>query len=106
MARAVRRPRARQDLLGIWRYIAADSGEGRADNYLRRLNDVIAYVAQQPPMGRERPEMQAEGIRSFVAESHSIFYIALPDGIELARVIHGSQDLEQASTVDQPGNSR
>lgn len=95
MARIVRRPRARQDLIGIWRYIADDSGEARADHYLRRLNDVITYLAQQPLMGRARSEIQ-EGIRSFAAESHVIFYIALANGLELVRVIHGSQDLEKA----------
>ena len=100
MARIVRRPRARQDLVEIWRYIADESGEPRADRYLRRLNDVITYVAQQPLMGRIRPEIQEEGIRSFVAESHIIFYIFLADGMELVRVIHGSQDLEKAWAVD------
>ncbi len=96
MARIVRRPQALQDLIEIWRYIADESGEPRADKYLRRLNDVITYVAQQPPMGSARPEIQEEGIRNFVAESHVIFYIALLDGMELVRVIHGSQDLEKA----------
>ena len=97
MARIGRRPRARQDLIEIWRYIADDSGEPRADRYLRRLNDVISYLAQQPLMGRKRPEIPEEGIRSFPAESHVVFYIALEeDGIELVRVIHGSQDLETA----------
>jgi toxin ParE1/3/4 len=100
VARIVRRPRARQDLIEIWRYIADDSGEPRADKYLRRLNDVITYVAQQPLMGRARPEIQEEGIRSFVAESHVLFYIALLDGMELVRVIHGSQDLEKAWADD------
>jgi toxin ParE1/3/4 len=106
VARIVRRPRARQDLIEIWRYIADDSGEPRADKYLRRLNDVITYVAQQPSMGRKRPEIQEEGIRSFVAESHIIFYIALADGMELVRVIHGSQDLEKAWTVDENVKNR
>jgi toxin ParE1/3/4 len=96
VARIVRRPRARQDLVEIWRYIADDSGEPRADRYLRRLNDVVSYLAQQPSMGRQRPEIPEEGIRSFPAESHVVFYIALDDGIELVRVIHGSQDLERA----------
>ena len=106
MARIVRRPRARQDLIEIWRYIAGESGEPRADKYLRRLNDVITYVAQQPLMGRTRPEIQEEGIRSFVAESHVIFYIALLDGMELVRVIHGSQDLETAWAVDEGDKGR
>lgn len=47
-------------------------------------------------IGRARQEIQEEGIRSFAAESHVIFYIALLDGMELVRVIHGSQDLEKA----------
>jgi toxin ParE1/3/4 len=96
VARVVRRPRARQDLIEIWRYIADDSGEPRADRYLRRLNDVVSYLAQQPLMGRQRSEIPEERIRSFPVESHVLFYIALEDGIELVRVIHGSQDLERA----------
>ena len=78
----------------------------RADKYLRRLNDVITYVAQRPLMGRERPETQDGGIRSFGAESHVIFYIALADGMELVRVIHGSQDLEKAWAVDENENDQ
>jgi toxin ParE1/3/4 len=101
VARIDRRPRARQDLVEIWRYIADESGEPRADRYLRRLNDVVSYLAQQPSIGRKRPEIREEGIRSFAAESHVIFYIDLQDGIELVRVIHGSQDLEKAWAVDE-----
>lgn len=95
MARIVRRPRAEVDLLFIWGYIANESNEDRADRYLRRLNDVISYLAQQPLMGRPRPEID-EGIRSFVAESHLIFYLVLEDGMEVVRVLHGSQELESA----------
>jgi toxin ParE1/3/4 len=101
VAHVARRPRARQDLVEIWLYIAEESGEPRADRYLRRLNDVVSYLAQQPLMGRKRPEILEEGIRSFPAESHVIFYIAFEDGIELVRVIHGSQDLEKAWAVDE-----
>jgi toxin ParE1/3/4 len=101
MAHMGRRPRARKDLVDIWRYIADESGEPRADRYLRRLNDVVSYLAQQPLMGRKRPEILEDGIRSFPAESHVIFYIALADGIELVRVIHASQDLETAWAVDE-----
>jgi toxin ParE1/3/4 len=52
-------------------------------------------------IGRKRPEILQEGIRGFPAESHVIFYIALQEGIELVRVIHGSQDLERAWAVDE-----
>lgn len=96
MVRIVRRPRSKRDLVEIWRYIADESGEARADRYLRRLNDVITYVAQQPGMGRERAEFQTAGLRSFAAESHVIFYVMIEDGMDLVRVIHGSQDLGRA----------
>jgi len=102
VAHVVRRRRAREDLIEIWRYIASDSGEQRADKYLRRLNDVITYLAQQPLTGRARPEIQEEGIRSFPAESHVVFYIASVEGIELVRVIHGSQDLVKAWESELP----
>jgi toxin ParE1/3/4 len=55
-------------------------------------------------MGRKRLEIPEEGIRSFPAESHVVFHIALEDGIELVRVIHGSQDLERAWAVDESNN--
>jgi len=85
-----------QDIIDIWRRIARESGEPRADKYLSRLNDVITYLAQQPLMGRARPEIPEDGIRSFAAESHVLFYIARLDGMELVRVLHGSQDIEKA----------
>jgi plasmid stabilization system protein ParE len=47
-------------------------------------------------MGRARPEIPEQGIRSFAAESPVIFYIAFVDGMELVRVIHGAQDREAA----------
>ena len=99
MARILRRLRAREDLFNIWLFIAEESGETRADRYLRRLNDVLSYLAQQPLMGRQRTEL-AEGLRSFVAESHIIFYMPLEDGIDLIRVLHGSQDVKAAFGTD------
>jgi toxin ParE1/3/4 len=50
-------------------------------------------------MGRLRPEIE-EGIRSFAVEFHLIFYIILDDGIELVRVLHGSQDIATAWAAD------
>ena len=99
MARVLRRLRAREDLFNIWLYIAEDGGEARADRYLRRLNDVISLLAQQPILGRARHEI-AKGIRSFVAESHVLLYLVVEDGIDLIRVLHGSQDIATAWAAD------
>ena len=47
-------------------------------------------------MGRERPDL-VEGIRSFVSANpvYTIYYFPLGDYIEIAHVLHGSQDLGQ-----------
>lgn len=95
MRRVVRRPKARFDLLAMFNYIADNAGEGRAEQYLRRVNDALSYLAQHPLMGRARPEVE-EGIRSFPFEAYVIFYLPLEDGVELVRVIHSALDLERA----------
>lgn len=95
MSRIERRPKARFDLLAIYNYIADNSGDVRAERYLRRINDAVSYLAQQPMMGRARPEVE-EGIRSFPCEEHVIFYVPIEDGVDLVRVIHAAMDLENA----------
>ena len=95
MRRIERRPRARFDLITVYNYIADRGGDVRAERYLRRLNDTIEYLAQQPLMGKPRPEVE-EGIRSFACEQHVIFYVPLEDGLDVVRVIHAAMDLESA----------
>lgn len=95
MRRIVRRPRAHQDLLEIWDYIARESNLDRADDYLRRLENALRNLATHPQMGRVRAEL-ADGLRSFPFEGHVIFYLPLTDGVDVVRVIHGSRDLEAA----------
>ena len=53
----------------------------------------ISALAQQPLLGRARRDI-ADGIRSFAAESHVLLYLVVEDGIDLIRVLHGSQDLK------------
>jgi toxin ParE1/3/4 len=43
-------------------------------------------------MGEERPGFGVPGCRSFSFGSYMIFFRAIEDGIEVARVIHGSRD--------------
>ena len=44
-------------------------------------------------MGRRRDEL-APGLQSFPVDRFLIFYIELENGIEVARVISGYQDIE------------
>ena len=58
----VRRPRARQDLIEVWQFIA-DDNEAAADRTLDRIDRALATLAENPMMGRARPEL-APDLRS------------------------------------------
>lgn len=101
MVRILRKPLAKADLRGIFRFIAKDSPHA-ARTYLRDLDETIRRVAVLPFIGSARlpnyPDM-----RVFPCRNHLLIYRPLPegDGIELIRVFHGAQDW-QAVFTDTP----
>ena len=50
-------------------------------------------LAQFPTMGVSRDRL-LEGLRSFPVKPYIVFYILIPDGIEILRIIHQSRDIE------------
>ncbi|MEH2142399.1 type II toxin-antitoxin system RelE/ParE family toxin [Nostoc sp.] len=46
-----------------------------------------------PKMGRLRDEL-APFLRSFPVKNYLIFYCPIDEGIEIVRILHGSQDIE------------
>jgi toxin ParE1/3/4 len=87
-----KRPRANADLDSIWSYIAADNSNA-ADRLLVRIGSVFEMLVQNPLAERDRSEF-APGLRSFAVGNYLVFYVALPDGIEIVRVMHGRQDID------------
>lgn len=93
MARLFRSPAAKDDLREIVRYIARDN-ETAARNWRRGMETTFHSLASQPFMGMERTEF-SEPLRSFVHGNYVIFYRPIPDGVEIARVIHAARDYKQ-----------
>jgi toxin ParE1/3/4 len=83
---------AQSDLSEIWAYIAKDSPQN-ADSMTDAIIDRFPRLAEQPFMGRARPEL-APDIRSFPVENYIILYRPTDFGVEIARVVHGSRQLE------------
>jgi plasmid stabilization system protein ParE len=82
MARARRvvwAPRAKQDLLEIWRYYARVASPEIADDILREIERVAAGVGRNPLARRLREEL-GPGLRSALVSPHTIFY-----GFEVGR---------------------
>lgn len=91
MAQVQRTKPADADLLEIWAYIAESSIES-ADKVLHGIAQKCWNCAEMPGMGRRRDEL-APGLQSVVYERYVIFYLAIEDGIQLVRVLHGARDL-------------
>ena len=87
---------AQRDLEAIWRYYDRVNGERLADMRVADLHREFQLLAEYPHAGRERPELVV-GIRSFVSPNprYTIFYFPFPSYIEIAHVLHGSQDVAQ-----------
>lgn len=59
---------------------------------LWRLNGALEKLAHTPLIGRLRPEIAPE-VCSFPVDDYVIFFLALEDGIDVVRFVHGSRDL-------------
>ncbi|MDA9399477.1 type II toxin-antitoxin system RelE/ParE family toxin [Bradyrhizobium sp. CCBAU 45389] len=84
-------PQADLDLDSIWDFIASNSVRA-ADKQIARIGEIFEMLLENPLAGRERRELRA-GLRSFPAGNYVIFYVPLPDGVEIVRVMHGRQDI-------------
>lgn len=90
MARYTLLRRAQSDLLGIRDYILRDN-PARAVTFVDELLDRCQLLADNPLMGRARPELKP-GLRSFPHGDYVIFYRPLRDSVSVVRVLHGARE--------------
>jgi toxin ParE1/3/4 len=90
---------AERDLDAIWSYVAEDASPASADRLIDAIIDRFELLAEQPRMGRLRPEF-GEGVRSFVVESYAIYY-RHEGKVLIARILHGRRD--QAAAWSESG---
>ena len=90
MNRRILSREAERDLRNIHEFIA-DRNPAAADRIISRLEIGMSLLLANPAMGRKRPEL-ADNLRSFRVEGYLIYYYPAADGIEIARIAHGSRD--------------
>jgi toxin ParE1/3/4 len=94
------RPQADRDIDEIADYIAEEAGLEVGLRFLSDLYETLALLASQRAMGWpcKLEHLQFRAARVFRVsvrfENYLIFYVPYQDGIEILRVVHGSQDLE------------
>ncbi len=87
----LKRPIVIQDLAEIWEYIATDN-EIRADTLIDTFDWKFQELAECPITGKNRDELY-RGLMSLPVGRHIVFYLNIPDGIEIVRVLHAARDV-------------
>jgi toxin ParE1/3/4 len=88
---AVNSELAEADLADIWVEIATDDID-TADRFIQGLRTLAQKLAEQPFMGRERPDL-GKHVRVFPHGQYFLIYRSAAHGVGIARVVHGARDL-------------
>lgn len=84
----------------------AEAGVQVASTFLERLEQTLAWISEHPASGSPRyaldmdlPNLRSVRVTNF---SYLVFYIEVPDGLEVWRVLHGSRDIPQSLSPEGP----
>jgi toxin ParE1/3/4 len=89
----IRSAQSEEDLIAIWRYIAAENPTA-ATQLLERIDRRITSLARHPLLGEHQPRF-GENTRRLIEGNYLIFYDVLPDAVHVLRVFHGARKLNQ-----------
>jgi toxin ParE1/3/4 len=85
--------KARQDLIDIWRHIAAES-PANADRCLDLIEARCKQLAAFPEIGPERRDI-APDARMLVVERWIAIYRLVKQGVQIVRIVDGARDLSR-----------
>jgi len=74
---------------GIFRF-----GLQQAKTYIQSMEQRFLLLSDNLGLGRDAGELTS-GLKRFSYGSHVIFFLAIPKGIMVVRVLHQSMDFEQ-----------
>ena len=84
-----------EDLEDIHDYLYRETFSRKiADAMIARIETTARTFATQPRAGAECPEYLIDG-RYFIVRNDVVIYRPRPDGIEIARILHGAMDLKR-----------
>jgi toxin ParE1/3/4 len=93
MPKVIRSFQGDDDVFEIAAFIARENLEA-ALRMIELFDEKFNLLAEHPGIGQMRDELEP-GLRSLPVGSYLIFYRAVPGGIEVARVLHGSRNLRR-----------
>jgi toxin ParE1/3/4 len=87
-----RHPKAEEDLLQIWLFVARDSISS-ADRLLDEIDKKCRLLADHPAIGPARREAGPD-IRVLFVRKYLVLYRIRRRRVEIVRVVHGARDLQ------------
>ena len=90
-------PQASDDLLEIWRYIAADNPEA-ADRVEIAVYDACALIAKSPLAGQVRKDLTGRPLRFWTLRcypNYLIVYDPAATPLQIIRILHGMRDVKR-----------
>ena len=80
------------DIEEIADFIAQQSGLGKSETFLSKLESKFSNIATFPQIGRKRNEILFDA-RSISIDKYLILYMPIGEDIEILRVVSGYRDL-------------
>lgn len=98
MSRIHRHPRVGDDIYDLTLHLL-DQSEDAAYRFVTAVEISLKNLAWRPGVGslKQYEDPRLHGIRTWWVEgfsNHLIYYFALPEGIDVLAVMHGSRDAE------------
>ena len=95
MMRLIFKESSKDDLLGIFDYIASDRPDA-AENFVEDLIATCELLRRQPELGMQRPGL-GEHLRMFVHRNYCIYYQYEPGSgtVRIVRVLHPALDVSR-----------
>ena len=79
------------DIKGIYRYTQTQFGTDQEVHYHASFKGLFARIGDNPLIGQMRPEIDDQ-TRSFVHQSHIVYYEIHDNFVLILRILHGRQD--------------
>ena len=93
-------PEAEEDLIQAADYLdRATANDAFGDKLHDELDHVMDLIAENPMMGRARPELRT-GLRGFSHGQYTIFWRLHADEVEIVRVLHHRQNVEREFGIE------
>ena len=88
------RPKAKLDLITIYKFSVTNWGADRANQYIYDLEATLQGLLANR-LSAMNAEYAGQGLLCYRVISHIVFFIEHADGIEVVRILHKSMDYKR-----------